>query len=37
MEKELRELGARGYALLGLTVAETAFGADEVVAILEKD
>jgi hypothetical protein len=37
MEKELRELGARGYALLGLTVGETAFGGDEIVAVLEKD
>jgi len=37
MEKELKELGERGYALLGLTVGETAFGGEEIVAILEKD
>src|SRR5262249_24991613 len=37
MEKELAELGDRGYVLLGLTVGQTAFGGDEIVAILEKD
>jgi len=37
MQKELSELGERGYGLLGLTVGETAFGGDEVVAILEKN
>jgi hypothetical protein len=37
MQKELKELGEQGYALLGLTLAKTAFGGDEVVAILEKD
>ena len=37
MEKELGKIGERGYTLLGLTVGETAFGGDEIVAILEKD
>lgn len=37
MQKELMELGERGYVLLGLTVGQTAFGGDEIVAILKKD
>jgi hypothetical protein len=37
MEKELKELGELGYCLLGLTVGETAFGGNEIVAILGKD
>jgi hypothetical protein len=37
MQKELRELGEQGYALLGLTVGKTAMGGDEIVAILGKD
>jgi len=37
MQKELREFGAQGYSLLGLTVGETAFGGDEIVATLKKD
>jgi hypothetical protein len=36
MQKELNEAGRQGFALLGLTVAETAFGGKEVVAILGK-
>jgi hypothetical protein len=37
MQKELNELGQQGYALVGLTIGKTAFGGDEVVAILQKD
>jgi hypothetical protein len=37
MEKELKEAGEQGYALLGLTVGKTAFGGDEVVAIVGKN
>ena len=37
MQKELRELGEQGYALLGLTVGKTAMGGDQIVAILGKD
>ena len=37
MRKELNELGQLGYALVGLTIGKTAFGGDEVVAILQKD
>lgn len=36
MQKELNAFGADGYALLGLTVAETAFGGSELVSILYK-
>jgi hypothetical protein len=37
MQNELQEAAKQGYALLGLTVGKTAFGGDEVVAILGKD
>jgi hypothetical protein len=37
MQKELQEAGKQGYALLGLTIGKTAFGGDEVVAIVGKD
>jgi len=37
MLKELEEAGKEGYALLGLTVGKTAFGGDEVVAIVGKN
>ena len=37
MQNELQEAGKQGYALLGLTVGKTAFGGDEIVAILAKD
>jgi len=37
MQNELREAGKQGYSLLGLTVGKTAFGGDEVVAVLGKD
>ncbi|MBI4472341.1 MAG: hypothetical protein HY646_06710 [Acidobacteria bacterium] len=36
MEKELGQAGREGYELVGLTVAETAFGGKEVVAILRR-
>jgi hypothetical protein len=36
MEKELQEAGDDGYELVGMTVGETAFGGDEVVAILRR-
>jgi hypothetical protein len=37
MQKELQEAGKQGYVLLGLTVGKTAFGGDEVVAIVGKN
>ncbi len=36
MEKELRAAGADGFRLMGMTVAETAFGGKEVVCILSR-
>jgi hypothetical protein len=36
MSKELNEAGAEGFHLLGLTVAKTAFGGNELVAILAR-
>lgn len=36
MEKELSEAGRAGFALLGLTVGETAFGGKELVTILAR-
>lgn len=36
MQKELNAVGADGFALLGMTVAETAFGGNELVGILYK-
>ena len=36
LEKELLEAGEQGFTLLGLTVGKTAFGGEEVVAILKK-
>ncbi len=36
MQKELREAGDAGFALVGMTVAKTAFGGNEVVSILRK-
>lgn len=36
MEKELREAGAEGYELVGLTVGSTAFGGAELVSILRR-
>ncbi len=36
LQKELSEAGEAGYEFVGLTVADTAVGGDEVVAILRK-
>jgi hypothetical protein len=36
MEKELGEAGAQGFGFVGMTVAKTAVGGDEVVAILRR-
>ena len=36
LEKELREAGASGYEVMGMTVAKTAIGGKELVAILRK-
>ena len=36
MQKELRDAGAAGFEFVGVTVASTAFGGDEVVAILRR-
>ncbi|MCU0227456.1 MAG: hypothetical protein MUF01_07430 [Bryobacterales bacterium] len=36
MEKELNTVGKDGFGLVGLTVAQTAFGGNELVAILFK-
>ncbi len=36
MQKELSEAGREGFALVGLTVAETAFGGNEVVCITRR-
>lgn len=37
MQKELAPAGAEGFALQGLTVAQTAFGGNELVSILQKE
>ena len=36
MQKELREVGEQGFALVGMTVAKTKFGGEEIVTILER-
>ena len=36
MQKELQQIGAAGYAIVGMTVAKTAFGGKELVAILRR-
>ena len=36
MQKELDEAGARGFQYVGVTVAETAFGGNEIVTILRR-
>ena len=36
LDKELAEAGANGFEVLGLTVAETAFGGNELIAILRR-
>lgn len=37
MQKELQEAGNAGYNFVGITVAETSFGGNEVVVILKKN
>ena len=37
MEKELQAAGAEGFQLLGMTVAKTSFGGDELLCVLGKD
>lgn len=37
MQQELREAAAEGFELLGLTVATTAFGGEEVVCVLSRE
>jgi hypothetical protein len=36
LQKELGGVGEQGYELLGMTVGKTAFGGDELIAILRK-
>ena len=36
MQEELREAGSAGFEFVGVTVASTRFGGDEVVAILKR-
>jgi hypothetical protein len=36
LQKELSGVGEQGYELLGMTVGQTAFGGDELIAILRK-
>lgn len=36
MQKELSEAGAQGFQFVGVTVAETSFGGNEVVSILRR-
>jgi hypothetical protein len=36
LEKEVSEATAAGYAFVGLTIADTAIGGDEIVSILRK-
>jgi hypothetical protein len=36
MEKELKQLGAAGYAIMAVTVAKPYFGGKELVAILRR-
>jgi hypothetical protein len=36
LQKELGEVGAEGYELLGMTVAKTAFGGNEALCILRR-
>ena len=37
LEKELVDAGAAGYQVLGMTVAKTALGGKELVAIMRRD
>lgn len=36
MQKELDEAGAQGYAFVGMTVAQTAMGGNELVTITRR-
>jgi hypothetical protein len=36
MQKELTQAGEQGFEFVGLTVAKTAMGGDEVVSILRR-
>ena len=36
LEKDLRQAGADGFQLAGMTVAKTSFGGAEIVSILRK-
>lgn len=36
LQKELQDVGAIGYQVIGMTVAKTAIGGKEVVAILRR-
>jgi hypothetical protein len=36
MQKELADAGLEGFALLGMIVADTAFGGDELIAIVSR-
>jgi hypothetical protein len=36
LERELREAGAAGYEVLGMTVSKTLIGGKELVAIMRK-
>ncbi len=36
MQKELMEAGAQGFGFVGLTVADTSFGGNEIVTILRR-
>ncbi|MBI1352993.1 MAG: hypothetical protein GC160_01520 [Acidobacteria bacterium] len=37
MQKELQQVGRDGYKLMGMTVAKTSFGGNELVCILSKE
>ena len=37
LQKELQEVGAQGFVLLGLTVGKTEIGGEEIVAVLRKN
>jgi hypothetical protein len=37
LQKELNEVGEQGYVVLGMTVAKTAMGGKEVVAITKRE
>ena len=36
LDEELNDAGQRGYALVGVSVGETAFGGEEVVVITRR-